>query len=91
METPNDPKPLSLPPPDPYDATGSKNIGSNQGAFKDLEFMKVFDNYKLYKNGMLVSKKGRVMTGDKYGSYKINGKKVQKKYIMDKYKDFITA
>lgn len=46
---------LSLP---PSDATGSKNVGSNQGVFKDTEFMSVFDNYKLYKDGTIKNNRG---------------------------------
>lgn len=57
-EAPNKVEDLSLPPPDPYDATGSKNIGSNQGVFKDTEFMSIFDNYKLYKDGTVKNNRG---------------------------------
>lgn len=35
------------------DSNGATNIGNNQGAFSDKEFLNIFDGFKLYRNGKI--------------------------------------
>lgn len=70
------------------DSNGATNIGSNQGAFRDDDFLKIFDGFKLYRNGKIRTKRGKFLSNKK-PYYKINGQKIDKKQIFELYKDFV--
>lgn len=91
-ESPQDPATTILEPgpPGPKDTNGATNVGANQGPFKSREFMTVFDNYKLYKDGTLRNKKSKILKG-RNGYFKINGKRIAQSEIMAKYGDYVNA